>query len=493
MYLNHPLFVLSVFYFCLRLVNITILPIFNDEAIYLDWAWRELHEPGLLFYSLYDAKQPLLMWVFGISEMIFYDPLFAGRLVSVVVGFAAATGLYKVGSKLFDKKTGVISFILYSIIPIFSFYDRQALMESSIGAVGIWSFFFFIEALQSEKKKYFVYLGLVLGIGFFIKSTAFIFFLSSAISLFYLSTKNKKIKVNNLLIMIISFLAIDFILLIQPLFWKTLPTNNRYSFGLSDLLRFPIWFWVTNIIKNFEILFIFFTPLMFIALIYGLVLLKKKQSLLIFFIFSGILLEILLVRNANVRYLVSFLPLLTLFPAYAIVTLMQRYNEWVVGFILFSIPLSFTILQTFIPVKYFDILDLLSRDLGRVEYVSSGTSGFATNQAIKALEDKTKSGRLGVGIGLNTGNPESAVIVYFNKNSNTRVFYIDTRMKSVPFEKYDCFETNIPVYFVSRNRELVGLDKYFVLEKEFRNPYGEGSVSIYYAKTCTGKRFKLNI
>ena len=55
---NKFLTLLTIFYFVFRLVNLTKLPIFNDEAIYLDWGWRETHRAGFLYYSLYDAKQP---------------------------------------------------------------------------------------------------------------------------------------------------------------------------------------------------------------------------------------------------------------------------------------------------------------------------------------------------------------------------------------------------------------------------------------------------
>jgi len=65
---DKPLLFIILFYFLLRLPKLTLIPIFNDEAIYLDWGWREIHGGASLFYSLYDGKQPLLMWVFGIVK-----------------------------------------------------------------------------------------------------------------------------------------------------------------------------------------------------------------------------------------------------------------------------------------------------------------------------------------------------------------------------------------------------------------------------------------
>src|SRR3989344_8880884 len=111
---NHKHFLLILaLYFLLRLTNLTLLPIFNDEAVYLDWGWRETHIPDALYYSLYDGKQPLLMWFFGISETIFTDPLFAGRIISVLTGAFTLLGIYLLAKILFNKKVAVISALLY--------------------------------------------------------------------------------------------------------------------------------------------------------------------------------------------------------------------------------------------------------------------------------------------------------------------------------------------------------------------------------------------
>ncbi|MEM4230696.1 MAG: glycosyltransferase family 39 protein, partial [Candidatus Pacearchaeota archaeon] len=168
---NKHLLLIFILYFSLRLTNLTLLPIFNDEAIYLDWGWRETHIPGALYYSLYDGKQPLLMWLFGISETIFIDPLFAGRIISVFTGAFTLLGLYLITKILFNKKAAVISALLYIFVPIFMFFDRQALMESAIAAVGVISCYFLVRTADTNAQKYSYWLGIILGIGFFIKSS----------------------------------------------------------------------------------------------------------------------------------------------------------------------------------------------------------------------------------------------------------------------------------------------------------------------------------
>src|SRR3989344_1207288 len=93
------IFVLAFF---LRLYNLTILPIFGDEAIYIRWAQVMRAEPGLRFVPLSDGKQPLFMWVVIPFFKIIHDPLVAARVVSVFTGIGSLIGVF-VLTKLLTK------------------------------------------------------------------------------------------------------------------------------------------------------------------------------------------------------------------------------------------------------------------------------------------------------------------------------------------------------------------------------------------------------
>ena len=66
-------FILTIFviYFFLHLLHLTLLPPFNDESIYIDWAWSYTHMSGHLYDSLLDAKQPLMFWIFAFFQNFF--------------------------------------------------------------------------------------------------------------------------------------------------------------------------------------------------------------------------------------------------------------------------------------------------------------------------------------------------------------------------------------------------------------------------------------
>jgi hypothetical protein len=80
---------LSGLYLILRLPNLTLLPIFADEAIYIRWSQVMKAEATLRFLPMTDGKQPLFMWMLMPMLKLIEDPLLAGRLLSVASGLGS--------------------------------------------------------------------------------------------------------------------------------------------------------------------------------------------------------------------------------------------------------------------------------------------------------------------------------------------------------------------------------------------------------------------
>lgn len=293
------------------------------------------------------------------------------------------------------------------------------------------------------------------------------------------------------------FLAVDSLLFMQPIYWRTLPTNSRFSFTPLELLHFPINTWFDNLWKNLDIILIFLTPVMFLGVACGIILLyrknEEKYKVLLLFTLASLVLETIFTKGTSQRYLLPFLPLVLLFCAYVIYTFSLKLNKWIVYFVFFSLPLVLTLIQITNPVQYFNITSSLSPLSEKGGYITSQTSGYAALDTVKFIKEQTESGRIGVGVGLNTGNPESALIVYFDKNPLVNVFYMDSRIKGVNFSEYECFTSNIPTFFAAREKELVGLDRFFSKYKEFENKYGDNTVGLYKLKSCNGKKLNIDL
>src|SRR3989344_1173937 len=117
---------LIALYLATRLINLTILPIFTDEAIYLRWGQIGLRDASHRFLSLEDGKQPLFIWLMYPMLKVFADPLVAGRMVSVVAGSTSLIGIMVLARLVLGKKAVIPAGLIYVVSPFFLFYDRLA-------------------------------------------------------------------------------------------------------------------------------------------------------------------------------------------------------------------------------------------------------------------------------------------------------------------------------------------------------------------------------
>lgn len=176
-----------------RLVNLTILPIFTDEAIYIRWSQIGGSDASWRFISLTDGKQPLFTWLVMISLRIFQDPLVAGRLVSVGAGFLTLIGLLVVSYEFFkSKRISIITGLLYIISPFSLMYDRLALYDSLSTAFAVWSFYLAVRLVRTVRLDIALILGLVLGFGMINKTSGFLSLYLLPASLILFDWKEKK-------------------------------------------------------------------------------------------------------------------------------------------------------------------------------------------------------------------------------------------------------------------------------------------------------------
>src|SRR3990167_11294736 len=117
----------------LRIVKLTYLPVFVDEAIYIRWSQIMINEATLRFLPLSDGKQPLFMWADMAFLKLFADPLFAGRFLSTVTGLGTLVGIYVSSYYLFKSpKVSLLAGLLYALSPFAVFFDRLALVDSML-------------------------------------------------------------------------------------------------------------------------------------------------------------------------------------------------------------------------------------------------------------------------------------------------------------------------------------------------------------------------
>lgn len=495
---NKYLLGIILLYICTHSTNLTLLSMFNDESIYLDWAWTASHMPGHLYDSLIDAKQPLMIWVFAVFQNFFPDPLFAGRFVSVLIGLTTLLGIYTLTQKLLNQRAANLAALLYTVVPLFVFYNRQALMEAAVASVGVWICVALINLLKEQTMRNSMLLGVLFGVGFFIKTSSLIFVLSASLVIGYFVFKKKKYElIKPYAIALGLFLIVDLLLLINPVFWQTLSSNSRYALTLSDLLMFPVSTWFNNLWGFLEIGFIFVTPLVFIAGITGTILLKrlKERSVGVFitYFLIALVIEIFTVKLQSQRYILPFLPFLVIPAAYLILKL-GIGNTFKKSFTvaLVALPIVASGLLLFKPDQYVLALANVSK-YSELHYIQGQTSGHGVNEVMQYIKQNASTTKPNMVLfGFNIGNPESAVNLYSQRESNLVGLHIDSQMFE-GLDAYQCFSSDYPVFFVTREDQLLGMERFFTEKRKYINPYTNYSIRIYTIKeNCKGNTLSLS-
>lgn len=159
--------------FVIRIINLTILPVFVDEAIYVRWSQVMATEPTLRFLPLSDGKQPLYMWVLMFLIKYFRDPLLIGRLMSVFTGLGTMVGIFVFSYLLFKNKLiSLFSTFLYMLSPFAVFFDRMALVDSMLSMFCLWAAVFSLQSAKSKRLDFAMIAGFMLGFASLTKSPA---------------------------------------------------------------------------------------------------------------------------------------------------------------------------------------------------------------------------------------------------------------------------------------------------------------------------------
>ncbi len=462
-------------YFLSRLINLTTLPIFNDEAIYLHWAQIMAGTSEKFFSVTFDGKQPLGMWLFGLSMSFFKDPLVAGRIVSIIFGFLTILGVFFLAKELGGFKVAVVASILYIVIPYSLFFDRLALMESMVSSVGIWSLYLTQKLLTKPKLKQVFFLGIVLGIGFWFKSTALTFLFLSSIFIFCVYLRRRPLYLNYLFVLMATAFLVILPLLVQPSFALIFKKNQEFLLSFSEILKFPLGLWLGNILRMLEIFSGYVSPFFLPVLWVGIFLLVKERKKDWYLLSAWCLLALLMLiftsKNLDSRYLLFTIPGLLVFCSLVLV----RYPFLLFFFVVPAVFLS--TVQIGSPTKFFAFFpDTGSFAADKYQYATGWPSGYGVNEAIGFIQREASNQNILVGVRLDSGNPEDAVWVYLVNEPKIKLIYF---LRDDNFwRQLKVVSEKIPVYFISRDNQLLDHENDMREVARFVKPEGKNYTSV---------------
>ena len=100
----------------------------------------------------------------------------AGRWVSVLAGLASMIGLFCIGRDMFNRTVGFLAGLLYIVVPYTFFFDRLAIPAALLTALGVWMMRWSLHIAQDTRprNRAFKILGILIGAGFLVKTTAWL-------------------------------------------------------------------------------------------------------------------------------------------------------------------------------------------------------------------------------------------------------------------------------------------------------------------------------
>ena len=443
-------------FFVTRLINLKVIPIFTDEAIYAYWAQVALHDPANRFMSLEDGKQPLFIWIAAIFQKFIQDPLIASRLVSVFAGFGSLVGIYFLSKFLFDKKTAILACLLYIILPFTLLYDRLALYDSLLTMLGIWAVFFSAKMIKSPQLDIALLNGFTIGLGMITKSSAnfFLYLLPFSLLVFEWRQKDRSRRFTKwlFLTLITALLAFGIYnsLRLSPLFYMIDRKNHEFIRTLSEILTNP----TVQFPGNFNALISWFSqyngwPLLIIVTMTIIWATFRRNLSILFlsiyvvapFVSEGIFNKVL-----YPRFMLFFFPYLIIIIAFAFHQvfnlLKQRYKYiWVILIILILIQPIFSSYKLLTNPPQAKIAD---SDLN--QYLNSWPAGYGVEEIVKIVQEESKSQKVVVGTEGTFGLLPFALLIYFYNTSNVEIIGY-WPVSDIPQQILEMAKTN-KTYFV---------------------------------------------
>lgn len=475
-------------YLATRLINIKIIPIFTDEAIYSYWAQVALHDPAHRFISLEDGKQPLFIWLAAIFQKFIADPLIATRLVSIAAGAGSLIGIYLLSRQLFNQKVATLAAFLYVILPFTLLYDRMALFDSLLTAFGIYAIFFSIRLAKEPKLEGALLSGLAIGAAMITKSSGNFFLYLLPFSLLLADFKEKRLKAHILkwtFFAAITFLISQIIynsLRLSPLFYIIARKNSGFIRSPQEVLTSPFEFVWSNIASLVTWIITYLSPIIFLlfvgCLIYGFVKRAKAIIYLAITVLAPFAAEVLFNKVLYPRFILFYFPPIIILTAFALTTIIekfQKYKKFAIAalalVLIMPISTSFNLITN--PVN----ANIPSSDAG--QYLNNWPAGYGVGEIVSFLQNQPANVDIYVGTEGTFGLLPYALQIYFFGQQNIHIIgFWPVNPDNLPQQILDLSKDN-PTYFVFNETQREIVNPRLKLIERFQKGRGDSYMRLY--------------
>jgi 4-amino-4-deoxy-L-arabinose transferase-like glycosyltransferase len=486
--------VIVLLYFFFRLIFLTRLPIFTDEAIYLRWAQISLHDSAWRFISLTDGKQPMFVWVTVIFMKFIQDPLIAGRLVSVASGFFTMIGLFFLTYELFkNKRMAFLATILYVFFPFAQVLDRMALYDSMVSTFSVWSLYFSVHLVKKLRLDIAYSLAFVIGAGILTKTSNFfsIYLLPFTLMLFDFKRKpvTKRLTTWIFLAVFSSLIAYGMynVLRLSPLFEMINAKNATFVYPFSEWLKHPFTFFVGNLNGLFSWLTEYLKFSYMVLILISLILIKKnfKEKILLIFYFLLPLLALALFGKVIFPRFIFFmsiylLPLAAWGLNYIIneaLRYTQKRNKLAIKLMVPLIVIAFIWQPALVSFQFAkDPINAKIAKADNNQYVNSWAAGWGVNESVVFFKNQAKNQKIFIATEGTFGLMPAAMELYLveDKNITIKGYWPVNDVSKEILDK----AKKMPTYYIFYQREHIEIPENFPLKLLFK--IRQGNTDYYY-------------
>lgn len=480
-------FLLVPLFLVTRLLNLKIIPIFTDEAIYSYWAQVALHDPANRFMSLEDGKQPLFIWFAAVAQLFINDPLVATRLVSVSAGFLAVIGIYCLGKELFDKRVATITAFLYIIVPFSLLYDRMGLFDSFLTMLGIWAIYLSVKMAKTPRLDLALLSGYAIGFAEITKSSGnfFLYFLPFSLINFNFGKNNTKRILKWLFfacIALIESLVIYNSLRLSQYFYIIARKNSEFIRPAAEVIKDPFLFFNSNFfaILSWVTTYLGF-PLMVIFLA-GLAIGFYKRDRRIIYLSLLILIPFMVENLFNKvlypRFVLFYLPYILIVIAFGVSYALQNLKKlkWVI-WLMFAGTLVVPVINSFLLITKPTSANIPTADSS--QYLNDWPAGYGVQEVVEFLKNESKNQEVNIGTEGTFGVFPFALNIYFYNNKNVHVYSfwpVDTN--KIPGQIQDLSKKQKTYFVFNQNQQIIN-NPNLKLIKSYQKGIGKSFMRLY--------------
>ena len=475
-------------YFFTRLVNLKLIPIFTDEAIYTFWAQVALDDPAHRFISLQDGKQPLFIWFAAILQKFISDPLIASRLVSVFAGFGSIIGLYFLAKELFSDNIAKIAAVLYLILPFTLLYDKLALVDSLLTMFGIYAVFLSVKMAKNPQLDLALLNGFAIGAAMITKSSGnfFLYLLPFSLVLFDFSKNDTRQQLFRWL----GFSAITFIvtqiiynmLRLSPLFYIIERKNYEFIRPLSAVVEDPFLHFFSNVESLLGWLISYVGVFLFIIFLSGILygISQKDRRMLYLSILAVVpfIAESLFNQILYPRFILFYLPPVILAISYAFVHFMGVSPKWnKILIFIFAASIALPAVKSFLLLTNPPISKIPQSDAN--QYFNDWPAGYGVNEVVGVLRKESQNKEVYIGTQGTFGLYPYALNIYFRNNQNVHIFsYWPVDPEELPGEILEYAKNNKTYFVFNENQKEIKNPKLSLVAK-YQKGVGNSFMRLY--------------